>query len=339
MRRRLFLVFTALVLVIVGGVSICWYIAARRVSEGVLAWVAARRAEGWTVSTSGQTLAGWPRTAGVVVAGFRLAGGEPDIPGGVSWGTDRLLVGLDLLHPNHLDVLASGTQRIGPLQGPEVAYTTELTHLRLPLRSPAPTVELTTRALRVGTDGLAIASTRALITANPTAGKAQPALSVMLDAQDIMLPPHVNWPLGRHIASLSADAALDGPIPPPRGFTADLRAWRDGGGMIDVRRLDLRWGPLDGSLTATASLDENLQPLASGAARASNYAETLDVLAARRVIGADAALAAKAVLSLLASVPANGPAQVEVPFTIRDGTLAVRGIPLAKLPLLQWPSQ
>ncbi len=338
MWRRLLFAFTALVLLNVGGVSIYWYVVARRVSEGTLAWVAARRAEGWTVSVSGQSLTGWPRTAGVALAGFRIAGGEPDIPGGVSWGTERLLVGLDLLHPTHLDVFASGVQRIGPLRGPDVAYTTELTRLLVPLRSSTPTAELTERALRVGTDGLAIGAVRALIGADPTAGKAQAALSVTLDARDIVLPPHVNWPLGRQFASLSADVALDGPIPSPRGFTVDARVWRDGGGAIDLRRVDLRWGPLDGSLTGTASLDQDLQPLASGAARVTNYAETLDLLAARRIIGADAALAAKAVLSLLASVPASGPAQVEIPFTIRDGILAVRGIPLAKLPALQWPS-
>jgi len=337
--RRLLVRVTMLVLLIVGGISVYWYVVARRVSEGYLAWVAARQAEGWTVSAAGPTLAGWPRIAGVLVSAFRIAGGEPDIPGGVAWQTDRLLVGLDLLHPDHLDVLALGVQRIGPLRDPGVAYTTELTRLGVPLRSPTPTAELTVRSLRVGADGLAIGAVGALIAADPRAGKAQAALSVNLDAQEIVLPPQVNWPLGRRIASLSADAAVNGPIPPSRGFTADARAWSDGGGAVDLRGGDLRWGPLDGSLSGTVSLDQDLQLLASGAARVSNYAETLDVLAARRIIGADAALAAKAVLSLLASAPAGGgPAEVEVPFTIRDRVVAVRGIPLVKLLALQWPS-
>jgi len=340
-RRRALFGLLILLVLIVGGISIYWYVVARQVSAGYLAWVAARRAEGWTVSSAaGPTLAGWPRMGGVDVVDFRIAGGEPDVPRGMSWQAEHLLVGLDLLHPDHVDVLASGEQRIGQIGTPGVPYTTELMRLRVPLRSAAPTAEVTVRALRVGADGLAIGAARALLTADPNAGKAQAAVSVSLDTQEIVLPAQVNWPLGRRIASLSGDVAIDGPIPPPRGFVADARAWRDGGGAVDLRRVDLRWGPLDGSLSGTASLDPDLQLVASGAVRASNYAETLDVLAERRIIGADAALAAKAVLSLLASVPAGGgPAEVEVPFTIGDRVVAVRGIPLVKLPALPWPSQ
>lgn len=338
-RRRLLFGVTTLALLIIGCISVYWYVVARRVSEGYLAWVAARQAEGWAVSSAGATLAGWPRIGGIDVAGFRIAGGEPDVPGGVSWQAEHLLVGLDLLHPDHLDVLTSGEQRIGRMGAAGAAYTTELTRLRVPLRAPGPMAELTVRTLSVGADGLAIGAARALLAADMTAGKAQAALSVVLDTQEIVLPPRVNWPLGRRVASLSADAAIDGPMPSPRGFVADARAWRDGGGAVDLRRVDLRWGPLDGSLSGTASLDQKLQLIANGAVRASNYAETLDVLAERRIIGADAALAAKAVLSLLASAPAGGgPAQVEVPFTIGDQVVAVRGIPLVKLPALQWPS-
>jgi hypothetical protein len=338
-RRRLLFPVSTLVLLIIGGISAYWYVVARQVSAGYLAWVAARRAEGWTVSSAGVTLAGWPRIGGIDVAGFRIAGGAPDVPGGVSWQAEHLLVGLDLLHPDHLDVLPSGEQRIGAMGAPGVPYTTELMRLRVPLRSAESTAELTVRDLRVGADGLAIGAAQGVVAADPNARKGQAAVSVNLDTQEIVLPAQVNWPLGRRVVSLSADAAIDGPIPAPHGFAADARAWRDGGGAVDLRRVDLRWGPLDGSLSGTASLDQNLQLVASGAVRASHYAETLDLLAERRIIGADAALAAKAVLSLLASVPAGGgPAEVEVPFTIGDGTVAVRGIPLVKLPALHWPS-
>lgn len=338
MRRRLLLGLGALIVLLVGGASAYWYVAARAVAEATQAWIAARRAEGWTVSTSGETLSGWPRTAGVDLAGFGIAGGEPDIPGGVSWRADHLVVRLDLLHPDHADALARGVQRIGPARGASVAYTTALTRLRVPLHAPSPTAELTMQALRTGPDGLSIGSVRARIVAALAAGKTQAALRLSLDARDIVLPARGEWPLGRRVASVSAEAAIDGPIPPPRGLTADLRAWRDGGGAIEVRQIELQWGPLDGGLSGTAALDQALQPIASGEARASNYARTLDTLAERRFIAKDAALAAKAVLSLLASVPAAGPAQVEVPFTIRDRVVAVRGIPLVKLPLVQWPS-
>ena len=56
------------------------------------------------------------------------------------------------------------------------------------------------------------------------------------------------------------------------------------------------------------------------------------------MLGTDAALAAKAVLSLIARAPADGgPAALDASFLLRDRTLTVRGMPLLRLPELHWP--
>jgi len=68
------------------------------------------------------------------------------------------------------------------------------------------------------------------------------------------------------------------------------------------------------------------------------YAPTLDVLATHGVISNSAAVAAKAMLSLIAATPADGgPAEVEVPLSLQQGTLSMHQIPLVRLPKLDWP--
>jgi hypothetical protein len=335
MRRRL-LISLVLILAIIGiGVSIYWYIACQRLSEAYAAWSAARRAEGWTITAQGQSLAGWPTTATLVLPQFRIAGGAPDIPGGVSWSAERLMLELDLLHSDAVIVRAAGTQQIGPAAHPAYSYTARL--FRFVLRRDAP-IDINVEALRAGSASMTAGDVHASVALDPAAGRDQGAVSMSLSAHNVGLPQGVNWPLGAHIGALTADAAITGPVPPPSGLAADARTWRDGGGELRVGQLDLHWGPLDAHAHGTLSLDRNLQPVAEGQAVAVNYGPTLDALAARRIIGNDAALAAKAVLSLLSRVPAEGgPAQVEAPFTLRDRTIAVRGIPLAKVPELHWP--
>ncbi len=68
------------------------------------------------------------------------------------------------------------------------------------------------------------------------------------------------------------------------------------------------------------------------------YAETLDALAAHGVISRSAAIAAKAVLTLLAHNPEDGsPPDVEVPLTLQYRTLSMRQVPLVRLPEVDWP--
>src|SRR5690606_24908510 len=70
------------------------------------------------------------------------------------------------------------------------------------------------------------------------------ATMVALSARTIRLPEQVRQPLGREIASFSADGAIVEAIPrlPP---AAALEAWRQAGGAVDVDGFRLRWGDLD----------------------------------------------------------------------------------------------
>lgn len=338
MRRRLLIGLTLTVAVVAAGVSAYWYVLTERLAAGFASWVEMRRAAGWTIGYKQIDRAGWPISARLVVPDFRITGGQPEFPAGISWAAARLTLEIRLPHPADLVLSATGEQRLGPAGRPGIAYAAELMRVTLSLNDPAAPALIAVRTLRAQPSGLTIGSVEGSLAVAPDASAKESAAAVRLSAGSITLPGGVPWPLGAHIASLAVDATLTGPVPLPAAPAATARAWRDGGGELRIRHLDLRWGPLESSLMASASLDASLQPAVEGRVVASNYGPVLDSLAAHRVIGNDAALAAKAVLSLLAKVPGPGePPEVEVPFTVRGGTVSARGIPLLKLPDVRWP--
>jgi hypothetical protein len=154
-----------------------------------------------------------------------------------------------------------------------------------------------------------------------------------------VLPAVRTWPLGNRLSSFSIEGTVDGPVPLARGLVPRATAWRDGGGALEVKHLALGWGPLGLSGAATVALDARLQPMGTGSVHMVGYAASLDVLANAHVLTASAVVAAKAVLSLLASVPEDGgPAEVEVPLTLQDRTLSMRQVPLVKMPEVIWPA-
>ena len=134
------------------------------------------------------------------------------------------------------------------------------------------------------------------------------------------------------------DAALNGPLPDAAGLTAVATGWRDDGGSLEVRHVETHWGPLGLTATATLALDPELQPMGTGTAQVTGYAETLDALARNGLMSRSAATTAKAVLSLLADTPGDGgPSEVDVPLSLQYRTLSMRQVPLVRLPELDWP--
>ncbi|MGH7154609.1 MAG: DUF2125 domain-containing protein [Acetobacteraceae bacterium] len=346
LQRGLLIGLPALVLIVGGAATVYWYIVARQLGDGFTAWANARRAAGWSVASASPHFAGWPRSAVLVLPDLRLSGGEPDIPGGISWRASRAEISIDLLHPHAITIDSHGVQHVGSVSRPGWPFRAAELRALLPLRDgePPDSADITVRNLRGGAAGLVVGAADVHIAFDPDAPRGQPdkkpALVIGLIADAISLPSGLNWPLGAQVASLKLDGSLNRLFPSVGTLRADAEAWRTAGGEVAIHRLEMRWGPMHGVLSATLSLDAALQPVVGGELAVTNYAPTLDALAAHRVIGNDAAFAAKAVLSLLAAVPpAGGAPQVAVPFAIADRTVTVRGIPLVRLLELRWPSQ
>jgi hypothetical protein len=317
--------------------------AVQRLQAGYENWAADRRANGWVIEAGQATSGGWPGAASLSIPHFSILGGEPDIPGGMSWSADRLELRVPLFRPGNLEITPSGNQKLRLGAGTPVSYTAERLNGVLPLNGSGEPLVIDADAsnlriqAREQNKGISVGAIRLHGSFDPGAAKGQPAAAVQLTATQISLPPGFHSPLGDAIASTEADFSLSGPVPPVTGLTRRARKWRDDGGSVEVSRFDVVWGPLNVSGTATLALDDELQPMGAGNARIVGYRETLDMLADRGALSRSAVTAAKALLSLIAHTGEDGTEEVEVPLTLRYRTLLMRQIPLLRFPELDWP--
>jgi hypothetical protein len=362
MRRKPWIVAAVIVLLLIGVHFAYWQYLETRLDAGFAAWVQARRAAGWTVSTGAERRHGWPLRATLSVADITLRGGTSDLPGGLDWHSPLLDLRIDLLAPGLLDLRARGTQRLRLGTLPALAITAaritgqmaltgdpdspagSLTASDLRARPAAatPATAATATATATATAGDRETATIGLLqiiaSSDATAAAGRAAITWRIATEAIGLPSDRAWALGSRISSLSIEGTLDGPLPPPGSLLARATAWRDGGSKIKLRDMALGWGPLGASATGTLALDQRLQPVGSGQVRLVGYATALDALAAGHVVAPGAAVAAKAVLSLLAGPSQQGePEAATIPLSLRDRTLAMRGMPLTRVPELIWP--
>ena len=347
LRRRLWIIVLAAPLLLAAADTLYWRLVERDLSDGFAAWLAGRSASGWTVIAGQPVRGGWPLAATLTVPAVSVKGGDPDIPGGLTWSSERLVLRIALLRPKVLEIASEGAQHLRFAEGMEIPYTADRLRVTLPLLPGAPprTAALTVHDLRAGIPAgrgaaasLTIGSLRLHLESRPAAQAGDAALAFLLDAEAIGPPASISRSLGPRIASLTLQGSLDGPVPRTHALTERATGWRDGGGTLEIQRVAIHWGPLDLAASATLALDEQLQPMGTGSARVVGYAETLDALAAHGAISRSAATAAKAVLSLLAHSPEDGsPPDVEVPLTLQYRTLSMRQVPLVRLPELDWP--
>src|SRR5689334_12322928 len=122
MRRRLWFL-AAILLLSAGAHAFYWRWTERRLEEGAAAWFAERRAAGWTATAGAARRGGWPFAATVTLPAVSLSGGEPDIPGGITWTAERAVLRVSLLNPQTLAIDAEGTQHIRVGSAPDIPYT------------------------------------------------------------------------------------------------------------------------------------------------------------------------------------------------------------------------
>ena len=345
MRRNLLTLLTA-VLVLLAGSAIAWVIAEHQLRSGLANWIAARRAAGWSASSGQTSSGGWPLAATLTVPDVALSAPLRDLPGGLSWHVDRVVLKLTWLHPLALQLDAAGKQNIRLGSGPEIPYTAERLQAKTPFfRATRNGVfdlvgEMVKARIPLGgiQDVVAITHLSLQTKTMPQAQPDHPSLTAVLSANNIELPARVQSPLGKQIAMVDLDLALMGPLSDAPSITTRANEWRSAGGSLHVQRLQTSWGPLGLKAEANLKLDSDLQPTGTATAQVTGYAETLDALARGGVITRSGATAAKALLSLVATAPDNArPEQVDVPLSLQDRTLSMRQFPLLRLPELDWP--
>ena len=153
---------------------------------------------------------------------------------------------------------------------------------------------------------------------------------------DLSLPWFKASPLGAMVERFNLKAHLIGNIK-AGALVHSLEDWRDKGGTIELKNMNLRHGPLKIKTDGTLALDGKLQPIGALTAHLEGFFETIDALKRLGVVKARDAITAKMVMGVLSRTPAGGgPAILNLALTAQDRYLYVGPVRLLKLPEINW---
>jgi hypothetical protein len=313
-----------LLLVALAGYTIWWRGVAQRIETQATAWVEARRAEGWTVTT-----------------GMLAVGGFP-----FGWTLDA---GPTLLQrPEGLRLeLAALSARAAPWSPHRVRVEGDRPTLALPAGAARPSGTLAAaRAealLDLASDGHVVHGDAVLdapawtdSTAPVAAQRAQLAWDengnrARLTLTALHLP--IASALGDTVQSVTLALAAEPRL--PAGFdAASARAWRDDGGVLQLNDVSLAWGPLSLTGEGTLALDAQNRVELAGTTRMTGWSETIDAMVASGAARPNGGALAKAGLGLIAKPRADGKSEVAIAVGIQDGQLYLGGIRLGAAPRL-----
>ena len=326
-----------LLALLVAGDFIAWKAATTRLQSNLASLTTDMRASGWTVQSSDPETGGWPFAAALTLKKLRIEGAGAAIPGGLAWSVDRIVLSIRLFDPRRLAIAPFGEETLRLSHLPVLDFDAESLEALIPLGSGRPRhAALTAEGLAGGLQ----ASRRrqdVQIGTLSVSGQAQSSRGGIdatgdFAATGIALPDTGRWPLGGLVKHLSASATLISPPVTGASSRAQAQSWHDGLGFLRIHALDLRWGPLLLQGDAQLGLDGKLQPAGSGTIHVAGYGEALDALASAHVIGPGLAATYKALLEVMA--PPGAPLNVKV--TLRDSTLFVGEIPLARVADVGW---
>ncbi len=360
MRRKRWIALAILPILLLAGDFFYWRLAVGQLRSEFAAWTAQAQAAGWVIRHGAISVGGWPDAATLRVENLMIAGdsgvfGRGGVTlggmrlGNLAWGSDAVLFRTGLTRPEILDVTPIGPSPLRINDLPPIPISAEHLRIRLTLslKGPPRSVDINAVMLTASIPGLGLINIEHLAghaDRKPGEGRDQAIIGFSVSAQPVTLPVDMHWLLGPEINDVALDGVFNGPWPSKRSAIGrDLaeraRSWRDGGGSVELHRLEIGWGQTRLEATATLALDEELQPMGAGTAKITGYGVALDALAATGFLTRSAVQAAKAVLSLLANTPGDDqPEEVEVPLTLQFRTLSVRQVPLLRFPELDWPA-
>jgi hypothetical protein len=342
MARR---VAVALPLAAILGYVVFWFTVAGVAEKQVRAWIAAQAGHGIAITHGAMTTGGFPFRIDV-----RIETPAAKWSGG-AWRGPALSLSAAPWDWRRLNWRADGAHRIDWTGRDGQARTAALTAAHLEGWGEAsgdglPRIEawMTDGALELAGGGLGgpLTARGLLVQILPprpgdgeAAGDGAPRLPLSLDAKGVTLPPHLGTALGRDIDRLALEMSLNGPI--GRGpWPAPALAWRDAGGVLEVKQLGIVHGPLNLTGEGTLAIDPAGQPEGAFTARVTGFAETVEALRTGGIVEDRAADAVQIILGLLARGPAGGPKTLDVPITVQDRTLSLGAVKLLRLKPVDW---
>lgn len=326
-----------LVAVLAGG----WYAAASAITNAVGNWAEQQRQQGMTASWQTYDMTGFPVRLTGIMQGARFTGQNGELAW--SWTPPPLALRFFPLSPNQVEVDAPGAHAIQLTAGANAAdlqATAAVATSRVEV-SPSGAIEVLFLALEDlavsdGVSGLRARAGRVNLNAEVIAGAGQPIVVSRGQIIDLRLPPELDTPLGQNVPFASFDAALVGALPADP-TAADVARWRDAGGTVDLRAMDLVWGPLRAVGTGSLTLDADLQPTGEISARIEGLDGAIKAFEEAGLIDTNAAALARiAIVALSRPSGTGGRAAVELPLRIDQRRLSLGPLQLFTLPSIRW---
>lgn len=341
--RRLATIAIALIAVFAAAWCGFWFYAAHDIETRLAAWAAAQRAQGLGAEYASVTVSGFPLTWHMRVTAPAMSGAGPTR---WDWRGEAMTAELRPWALHDVAVTFPGLHRVSGGAGrvaETLAVRASTPHGRIVLTDDGRLSSLTfdlgeAQIQRLPDPYIATARLVRLSLSPhriPDASHRDDVLDIALSIDTVTVPEPPRYALGRTIAAAQLDARVKGPL--PLGPLAEsVAAWRDAGGVIEVERFALRWGPLDASGDGTVALDSANRPLGASTVHIRGYTETVDALTAAGAMRPREAGALKIALNLFARQSGSGPRELIVPVTAQDGRLFVAGFGLFPLPPLNF---
>ena len=353
--RRFLIVFGSIVALAVAAHGALWWIVAGELQNGISAWVEERRAAGWTIGHSAPTIGGYPMRVLATIGDPDIAvpGADPGDPARWRWQGTSLRIALQPWKPREISFSFAGRHRVHANHGERreifvatVGSANGRAHLTSDGRVERILVDVgaveasrpgAPERLRLGQLGLTLLMPEHSNEAVAKPEDEEPAGPIVsVTATNVVLPKEARYPLGRTVRRIAIDAKLIGGLAPAPTLAQTLATWRDAGGTLEVRRLDVVWGKFDLSGEGTVALDGALQPIVAMTARVKGYRETVDALVETGYVRGRDALATKLVLGFVARATPGGNSQLTVPITLQNGILSAGPARLLRVPAIDW---
>lgn len=338
MRLRIpYLVIIAVIVAGIAGWTGYWFWLKERVEQEVAAWVEARRAEGYEIADAGRRVGGFPARMELTVA-------QPTIARPAAWrwqAAGDVIVYLQPWQPSHVILNFGHSHQFEWVEGDAIrraGLTAEralasgiftaggrLEQGALDITKPVVVDSVT------GTTSADRAQLHGRANHGETDQRPSDSISLALQVDNAALPPAANTPLGSALALLRVNATLPPPLPPLSRRAEALEAWRAAGGVVNLDRFDVRWGPLDASGDGTVAIDRELRLLFALATELRGFGPTLDAYAQAGLLKNKLARNAKFALTALAKPDAQGRPTVKLPVSAQDGRLYLGPVGVADL--------
>jgi len=322
--------FIGVALVVVASI-VWWWIVADGARSSVQAWADGARARGWTVTGSPIRISGWPLRAKLRVDGPTIA--TPDF----KWTGETIKGDVSLFSPAPIRVRLGGPQSLNARGDRALTAASGEARLLTDDKGVVERVEGTLSSVVVALGADAGASIERLdvsadLPEREPAGFEDVGLTVSAVIRSMV--PAGDVPEAYRPGPRTIDARFRVKGRPPFPDREHVEAWSRDGGVIEIDRAAVDWGPSSAVIEGTLAFDKDVEPTGAGTVVIKGAEAAIDAFAAR--LRPKSVSVARMAVGMLGRPGADGENEVKVPITIQDRSLFLGPARVAKLPPFAW---